>query len=303
MRVAPLSLGERPLGAGAPALLVAEIGSNHDGDLGRALALVEAAAAAGADAVQFRSFRAARLAASRPPAGDRGGADDCAYLARVELRTEWHARLRDRAAAAGLVFLSAPYDAERAALLAALGVAAMPVASRELGHLALLRALGGFGRPLLLGAAGAGGAEIEAAMAAIAEGAGAPSRRPPVVLVTGPGTASRGAALRALGTLESRYACAVGWEDGLPGYALAVAAVARGACLVTKPFTDDRARPGPGHAGALDPAAFAVLAAAVREVEAALGHDLRALRQGRAIRRTTRGAGAEPPRLRGRRSG
>src|SRR5262249_38213548 len=122
------SLGDRSVGASAPALLVAEIGSNHDGDLARALALIDAAAAAGADAVQFHSFRAARLAAARHDApGNGASADLRAHWQRTELRTEWHAVLRDRATARRLVFLSVPFDAERATLLAALGVVAVPV--------------------------------------------------------------------------------------------------------------------------------------------------------------------------------
>ncbi len=262
-----LSLGERAVGGTAPALLVAEIGSNHDGDLARALALVDAAAAAGADAVQFHSFRAARLI------GARSGtpADVRAHWQRAELRTEWHAVLRERATARGLVFLSTPFDEERAALLAALGVVAVPVASACLDALALLRVLGGFGRPLLLGCATASPGDVDAALAAIGEGAGAPPRRPPVVLLAGPDAEGDGADLGAVGRLDVRWACPVGWTDRQAGHVLALGAVARGAAVVVKPFTDDRTRPGPGHATSLDPAAFRAMAAAVRELEAALG--------------------------------
>src|SRR6185369_15373163 len=199
-----LSLGDRTVGRG-PTLVVAEIGSNHDGDLERALALIDGAAAAGADAVQFHSFRA-----------DRAGAIHDRAAARVELRTEWHARLREHASARGLVFLATPFDEERATLLAALGVPAFPVAACDLERTALLRAVGGFGRPVLLGVAGAGGGTIDAALVAIGEGAGAPPRRPPVVLVTGPNLGPNGgdgAALHGVGRLDERYACLVGWSD------------------------------------------------------------------------------------------
>lgn len=270
-----LSLGDRPIGDDAPALLVAEIGSNHDGDLARALALIDAAAAAGADAVQLHSFHAARLAAPRAllAAGDRSGADLLAHLERVELRTEWHAVLRERAAARGLLFLATPFDDERATLLAALGVPAFPVAAVDLTNLALLRVLGGFGRPILLGTADAGQGEVAAALTAIGEGAGTPPRRPPVVLVAGPSRDDLGA----VGRRDARHGCPVGWADRRPGHDLAVAAVGCGACLVTKPFTDDRARRGPDHASALDPDGLRALVTAVREVERCLrsphGHD------------------------------
>jgi sialic acid synthase SpsE len=289
-----LSLADRPVGEGAPALLVAEIGSNHDGDLARALALVDAAALAGADAVQFHSFRAARLMAPRVAVavGERGAPETFARLERVELRTEWHAVLRERAAARGVLFLSTPFDEERAALLAALGVTAFPVAAGDLGHLPLVRALGGFGRPILLGVAGAGRGEIEAAMAAIGEGAGAPPRRPSVVLVAGPGPQDgQGADLGAVGRLDVRHDCLVGWADQQPGHVLAVGAIARGACLVVKRFTDDRARRGRDHASSLDPPSFRAMVDDVRALERALGGDLRALRAGPSAYRHADGRG------------
>jgi sialic acid synthase SpsE len=251
-----LSLGDRTVGSG-PTLIVAEIGSNHDGDLERALALIDAAAAAGADAVQFHSFRAAHAGAVH----DRDAAR--------ELRTEWHARLRERAAARGRIFLATPFDEERATLLAALGVPAFPVASCDLERTPLLRAVGGFGRPVLLGVAGAGSGAIDAALGAIGEGAGAPPRRPPVVLVTGP-NGNDDAALHGVGRLDERHACLVGWSDRRATPVLALGAVARGACLVVKPFSDDRTRRGPEHGTALDPAAFAAMVAAIRELEPAL---------------------------------
>ncbi len=260
-----LPLGDRTVGSGTT-LVVAEIGSNHDGDLERALALIDAAAAAGAGAVQFHSFRAARASGVH----DRAAAEAQAHRARVELRTEWHARLRERASAHGLLFLATPFDEERATLLAALGVPAFPVGAGDLERTALLRAVGGFGRPVLLGVAGAGRGAIAAALVAIGEGAGAPPRRPPVVLVTGP-NGGDGAALHGVGRLDERYACLVGWGDRQPTPVLALGAVARGACLVVKPFTDDRARRGPEHASALDPAAFGAMVAAIRELEPALG--------------------------------
>jgi N,N'-diacetyllegionaminate synthase len=276
------SPADRALGAGGPARVVAEIGSNHDGDLERGLGLIDAAAAAGADAVQFHSFRAARLVARRAAAN--GAADDFARLERCELRTEWHALLRERATARGLVFLSTPFDEQRAELLAALGVPALPVAAGDLTHLPLLRVLGGLGRPILLGTALAARGEIEAALAAIGEGAGAPPRRPPIVLVAGPGP---GGALRAVGRLDVRFDCAVGWSDRGPGHVLALGAVARGARLVAKPFTDDACRPGPEHAHALEPDAFRAMVAAVRELDTALVADATALRAGGVASRET----------------
>jgi N,N'-diacetyllegionaminate synthase len=269
-------LGERALGDGAPCLVIAEIGSNHDGSLERALALVDAAAAAGADAVKFQSFRAATLLARRRPLAGGGWQPAAAYsiLERLELPAEWHVSLRDRARDRGVLFLSTPFDEERAGLLAALGVPAFKVASGDLTHVPLLRRIGGFGRPVLLSTGLATPDEVDAALAAIAEGAGAPERRPPVVLLhcvslypLQPGDAN----LRALPALRARYGCPVGWSDHSPGHTLALGAVALGACVIEKHFTDDRTRPGPDHPFAMEPAEFRDMVSAIRDLEAALG--------------------------------
>ncbi len=268
--------GEREVGDGAPCFLVAEIGCNHDGSLERALALVDAAAAAGADAVKFQSFRAATLVARRRalPGGGWQPVEAYPTLERLEVPAEWHATLRDRAHARGVEFLSTPFDEERACLLAALGVPAMKVASGDLTHLPLLRKLGGFGRPVLLSTGHATPEEIATAIDAVGAGAGAAERRPPIVLLhcvscypLRPGDAN----LRALPALGARFGLPVGWSDHSPGHTLAVGAVALGACVVEKHFTDDRRRPGPDHSFAMEPADWRAMVEAIRELESALG--------------------------------
>jgi N-acetylneuraminate synthase/N,N'-diacetyllegionaminate synthase len=271
-----ITLGDRPLGDGAPCVVIAEIGSNHDGSLERALALVDAAAAAGADAVKFQSFRAATLVAPRRrvPGGGWRPVEGYPTLERLEVPAEWHAPLRDRARDQGVLFLSTPFDEERAALLAALGVPAFKLASGDLTHVPLLRRVGGYGRPVLLSTGLATGDEIAAALDALAAGAGTTARRPPVVLLhcvslypLRPGDAN----LRALPALAARFGCPVGWSDHSPGHTLAVGAVALGACVIEKHFTDDRRRSGPDHPFAMEPGEFRAMVDAIRTLESALG--------------------------------
>jgi N-acetylneuraminate synthase/N,N'-diacetyllegionaminate synthase len=283
--------GGRRIGPGAPCFVIAEIGSNHDGDLARALALIDAAAEAGADAVKFQSFRAATLCARRWPDPRGGWQPSAAYplLARLELPADWHPLLRDHAAARGTLFLSTPFDEERARLLATLDVPAMKVASGDLTHLPLLRLLGGFGRPVLLSTGLATDDEVAAALRALTEGAGTPARRPPVVLLhcvslypLGPGDAN----LRVLPALAARHGCPVGWSDHSPGHTLAVGAVALGACVVEKHLTDDRGRSGPDHAFAMEPREFRAMVEAIRELEAGLGDGVKRPRPGEEAERT-----------------
>jgi sialic acid synthase SpsE len=278
-------LGERALGDGARCLIVADVGSNHDGDLGRATALVDAAAESGADAVLFHSFHAELLARRRSSDGA-----STPRLERLELRTEWHAVLRTRALAKGLVFLATTFDVRRAELVAALGVPAMSAAATDLGQRALLAALGGFGRPILIATGGAPRQTVEAALAAVSDGSGAPGRRPPIVLVAGTtGSCAADADLGEIAALRASFGCVVGWADRAPGWALGIGAVALGASLVVKGLTDDRTRRGPDHEAALEPVAFRTFAAAAREVEAA------GRRRGRSAPAGEMPAWREPP--------
>jgi N,N'-diacetyllegionaminate synthase len=276
MPTSSLRCADRAIGDGAPCFVIAELGSNHDGSIERALALVDEAAAAGADAVKLQSFRAATLVTRRRRLDDGSWRPVEAFptLERLEVPAEWHVRVRDHAARRGVVFLSTPFDEERAAMLAALGMPAFKIASGDLTHIPLLRRIGGYGRPVLLSTGLGTTEEIDAALAALAEGAGGPERRPPVVVLhcvslypLQPGDAN----LRVLPALAARYGCPIGWSDHSPGHTLALGAVALGASVIEKHLTDDRRRRGPDHGYAMEPAEFEAMVAAIRDLESALG--------------------------------
>jgi len=276
VRMLRVRIGDREIGDGLPSLLVAAIGSNHDGSLPRALALVDAAASAGAGAVRFQSFRAATLLARRWPRPG-GGWQTCeqyAQVERLELPADWHAPLRDRARQRGLLFLSTPYDESRAALLASLGVPAFRISCGDLTHEPLLRAVGGYGRPVFLSTGFATEDEVAQGLAALERGAGAPERRPVAVLVqcaVDPLAVAHGVDVRSVPALRARFGTLVGWSDHAPGHVHALAAVALGACVVEKHLTDDRRRPGAEHASSLEPVDFAAMASAIRLLEPGLG--------------------------------
>ena len=134
-------IGERPVGGGAPVYIIAEAGSNHDRDIDQAKRLIDVAAEAGADAVKFQTFAADRIVAETstraryldailPP-----GKTMSELFAELELPRAWHADLKDHAEAAGLDFLSTPFDHEAVDLLDELDVKAFKVATYELWHL------------------------------------------------------------------------------------------------------------------------------------------------------------------------
>ena len=274
--VVSFRIGPRLIGGGAPCFVIAEAGVNHDGDPERARRLVEAAAAAGADAVKFQTFDAGRLATTAAPkaayqvATTGDGESQLEMLRRLQLSNEAHRMLAEAARAAGLIFLSTPFDPPSADLLDSLDVPAFKLSSGELTNLPFLAYVAAKRRPLLVSTGMADLAEVEAAVDTIHE----TGARDLALLhcVSSYPAAPEDANLRAMDTLAARFQVPVGFSDHTLGLEVALAAVARGACVLEKHVTLDRTAPGPDHAASLEPAEFAALVRGVRRVEAALGH-------------------------------
>jgi N-acetylneuraminate synthase/N,N'-diacetyllegionaminate synthase len=298
-----IDLAGRAVGEGAPCLVVAEAGVNHNGDVELAERLVDAAAAACADAVKFQSFRAEAVASAGAPkaayqraaTGEEESQQE--MLRALELSAETHRRLQRRAQEHGLLFLSTPFDAASADLLEELGVPAFKVASPDLTNLPFLEYLAAKGRPLIVSTGMAELSEVEAALAALAR-VGATD----VVLLQCVSSYPAPAAeqnLRTIPALAARFGVPVGFSDHTTGGAAALAAVALGACLLEKHFTLDRTLPGPDHAASLEPAELAGLVRDVREVEAALGDGVKrptpAERENRELVRRSLAAAVDLP--------
>ncbi len=256
-----ISIGERIVGVGQPAFVIAEVGSNHDGHLDRAIALVHAAADAGADAVKFQSFTAEGLSRRSEPS--------YAVLERLALPDDWHGQLRETALARGIEFLSTPFSEERADFLAALGVPAFKIASGDLTHHALLRHVAGIGRPVLVSTGLADLVEIEAAVKAI-RGAGHVDLALLHCVAAYPPRMEE-MNLRSIEVLARHFGVPVGFSDHSPGCAASLAAVALGSCLIERHVTFDRALAGPDHGYALTVAEFAEMIRSIRALEATLG--------------------------------
>jgi N,N'-diacetyllegionaminate synthase len=270
----PFVVRGRPLGEGR-AFVIAEAGVNHNGDLDLARRLVDAAAEAGADAVKFQTFRTEALVSGAAPkaryqvetTGERES--QRAMLARLELSAEAHAGLRDHATRRGLVFFSTPFDEASADLLARLGVELLKIPSGEVTNLPLLRHVAAKRLPVLLSTGMCTLEEVAAAVEAI-RAAGDP---PLAILhcVSAYPAPAEDTNLRAMETLRARFGVPVGLSDHSLGLEIALAAVARGAAVLEKHLTLDRALPGPDHRASLEPADFGALVRGVRAIESALG--------------------------------
>lgn len=282
-----------------PVYVIAEAGVNHNGSLDLALQLVDAAAAAGADAVKFQTFRAAALATARAPKAayqvrnTASGESQQAMLKRLEIGTAAHRALMARCRRRGIDFLSSPFDAASLRFLAGLRLPALKIPSGEITNGPLLLQAGRTGRRLIVSTGMSTLAEIEAALGVLAfafTARGRPSLaafaaayrspqsqrrlREKVVLlqcVTDYPARFADVNLRAMDTLRSAFGLEVGLSDHSIGTAVPIAAAARGAVVIEKHLTLDRGLPGPDHAASLEPVEMKAMIDGIRQVEAALG--------------------------------
>jgi len=261
--------------------VIAEAGVNHNGSLDRALALVRAAAGAGADAVKFQAYRADALASPRASkAGYQAretGADESQLqmLRSLEFGEDEHRAVLRAGREAGVDVLSSAFDIESLAMLTRLGMTTFKVPSGEITNLPYLRAVArasafGDGR-VILSTGMADLAEVAAAHGVLTQGGVAGDDITLLQCTTEYPASPADANLNAMVTMRDTLGVAVGYSDHTVGIVVAAAAVALGATVIEKHLTLDRTLPGPDHKASLEPDEFGRMVDAIRAVESALG--------------------------------
>lgn len=273
------AIGERQIGDGHPAYVIAEAGSNHNRDFEMARRLIETAAASGADAVKFQTFNADSMYArdsAKVEYLQRLGIDKSIYqiIAEIEMPTEWIAPLAAIAREHHIHFLSTPFDEHSANLLAP-HMPAFKVASYELTHIPLIRHVASFGKPVILSTGAASLDEIAEAVETVWK-AGVPvaltqcTARYPAPEET--------INVRTIPMLKQRFNTPAGLSDHSRDPRIApCAAVAVGANILEKHFTLSRRLPGPDHSFAIEPDELNEMVSAVRRTEATLGDGIKQL--------------------------
>jgi N,N'-diacetyllegionaminate synthase len=258
-------------------LIIAEAGVNHNGDLGLARQLVDAAAEAGADLVKFQTFSADRLVSSNAAKAEyqvrATGTSESqhAMLKELELTRDMHVALIEQCRLRGIGFFSTAFDIESLDFLAGLGLDLFKIPSGELTNLPYLRHVAGLGKPLILSSGMANLQEIEAALN-VCELAGAPRNRITVLHCnTDYPTPLSDVNLRAMQTLRDSFGVEVGYSDHTAGIEVAIAAAALGATVIEKHFTLSRDMKGPDHKASLEPEELKTMVTAIRNVCIALG--------------------------------
>jgi N-acetylneuraminate synthase len=285
-----------------PFTVIAEAGVNHNGRLDLALALVDAAADAGADAVKFQTFSAERLATNAATMAQyqkrNTGATEpqLDMLRRLELDRAAHITLMERCSQRDIAFLSSPFDLESLRfLIDDLDLPTIKIPSGEITNGPLLLEAGHSGCHAILSTGMADIAEIATALDVLAWGY--LDRAAPKTMTDVAGTRTLPEAhalllervtilqctteypapfdtvnLRAMEKLRTLFGLRVGLSDHSEGIAVSIAAVALGAEIVEKHLTLDRSLPGPDHKASIEPNEFARMVEGMRAVGLAMGN-------------------------------
>jgi N,N'-diacetyllegionaminate synthase len=265
-----------PIGLGRPCFIAAEIGINHNGDLDLAHRTIDAAKAAGADAVKFQNYRTEDFVRDRSltytyrSCGREITESQYALFKRCELDRDALAALFRHCRAIDIAPFTTPTSEAGIADAIAAGTALLKNGSDYLTHLPLIRAMARSRATTILSTGMSTLAEIDDAVRAFRGAAGQN-----LVLLHCVSTYPAPLAsvnLRKIPALAASFDCLVGFSDHTEGIIAAAAAVVLGAVMVEKHFTLDRSLPGPDHWFSSDPDEFAALVAGIRAAEQALGH-------------------------------
>lgn len=273
------TIGARAVGPDEPTYFIADIAANHDGDLDRAMRLMTLAKNAGADCAKFQHFRAEHIVSDY---GFKALGAQQSHQANwtksvfevyqdASLPWDWTAPLAEHAESIGIEFMSAPYDLEAVAHLNPY-VNAFKVGSGDVNWLEELSAIAELGKPVILATGAAELDDVTRAMSVLQ------AFTKDIVLMQC-NTNYEGSLenihhvnLRVLQQYAELFpGVTLGLSDHTPGHVTVLGAVALGARVVEKHFTDDTLRLGPDHGFSMDPFTWAAMVEDTRKLEAALG--------------------------------
>lgn len=292
----PLSfqIGPATVGAGSQVYVIAEVGVNHDGQIGLARELIHAAAEAGADAVKFQVFCADRLVVPTAPAAEyqkTATQVETQYemLSRLELSWDEFAELAAYAGQQDIEFLATPFSPADLDFLVSIGARALKLASPDIVNLELLERAAKSGLPVIASTGAADLNEITAGVECFRQAGGGPLAL--LHCISSYPAREDEVNLAAIATLARTYACVTGFSDHTESLVMGGYAVVAGARIVEKHLTLDRMKPGPDHAFSLEPGMMAEYIRNIRRAERFLGDGrIEVSASQREVRRLARGS-------------
>ena len=268
-----------PIGNGCPVYFIADIAANHDGSLERAIELIYLAAAAGANAAKFQHFEAKTIVSDlgfkelgqqqSHQSGWKKSVYEVYRDATVSL--SWTEKLRDACKDAGITFFTSPYSIDIVDFIDPY-VPAYKIGSGDITWIELIRHIASKNKPYILAT---GASSIQDVCRAVYEGV---KINPNLCLMqcntnyTAELENFKYIHLNVLNTYRELFPNLIlGLSDHTPGISTTLGAVALGARVVEKHFTDDPNRVGPDHLFSMDPISWREMVSRTRELEAALG--------------------------------
>ena len=235
--------------------IIAEIGVNHDGDVNRAMKLIDIAKLQGADAAKFQLFNAKTCKGPMRK-----------VLEPLELMEIQHRALKQHCDDIGIDYLASVFDDDMLEFAVSLGVDALKIGSGELTNKPLLEEARSSGLEVILSTGMSTLDEIGEALDILGQ-----EKMTLLHCVSAYPCAINDANLRCITKLREIFRVPVGYSDHTEGTMAACAAVALGACVIEKHMTDDFTRNGPDHRMSIEPAMFGAMVRAIRNTEAMLG--------------------------------
>jgi N,N'-diacetyllegionaminate synthase len=277
-----INIDGKVIGKGKAPYFIAEIGSNHNGDMDLCKEMIDAVVTCGVDAVKFQSWTKSSLISKAEYARNTEYSDKKKHFGSLEamvekyqFTTQQHEEIASYCENVGITFLSSCFSNEEVDLLDSLDVPAFKIASMDINNLPLLEYVATKGKPVILSTGMASLGEIETAVATLRSSGSGPIALLHCVSIYPPDFETIN--LRNISTLEMAFDLPVGFSDHTLGTAIPVAAIALGACIVEKHFTLDKNLPGWDHAISADPVEMKKIVQDGKDVYQSLGSTTRSV--------------------------
>lgn len=271
-----IKVGNREIGAGRPAYVIAEMSANHAGSLARAKEIIHAAKESGADCIKLQTYTPDTLTIDCDNSyfqiadGTWGGENLYHLYGKAYTPWEWQGELKDEAGRVGIDFLSTPFDTTSVNFLEDLGVDFYKIASFELVDLPLISYVASKGKPIIMSTGMSSIGEIEDAVKTVRD-----AGNEQLILLR---CASAYPAitddmnLKTMQNMAEVFDVPVGLSDHSMGSVGAVTAVALGASVIEKHFCLDRAIENPDSSFSMNPQEFSQMVKDIRQAQRAIGH-------------------------------